>query len=180
MRLSDISSLALSLGLALSNAAHAAVIKTSQNVCTVRANGNHKDDVPNILRAFHQCGNGGKIIFPEDQSYWIATRLNPVINDVVIEWRGKWTVSNSFNPTGARADQQSSPRTWITGATIHTQLLSRTTTPASSSPDITSPSMDTARVALMETAMSGIRLKQEIRSQEDRCLLFSGTCPRST
>lgn len=93
MRLIGIPSLTLCLGLALASAAHAAVIKSGSNVCTVKANGNHKDDVPNILKAFHECGNGGKIIFPEDQSYWIATRLNPVINDVVIEWRGKWTVS---------------------------------------------------------------------------------------
>lgn len=93
MPLSGISSLALSLGLALSSTAHAGVTKTGSNVCTVTANGNHNDDVPNILEAFHECGNGGKVIFPEDQSYWIATRLNPVINDVVIEWRGKWTVS---------------------------------------------------------------------------------------
>lgn len=62
------------------------------NICTVKANGHQKDDVPNIMQAFHKCGNGGTIIFPEDQSYWIATRLNPVLNDVVIQWRGKWTV----------------------------------------------------------------------------------------
>jgi len=79
----------------LSTAANASVLKTGSNVCTVKANGHQKDDVPNILKAFHECGNGGTIVFPEDQSYWIASRLNPVIHNVVIEWRGKWTVSHS-------------------------------------------------------------------------------------
>jgi galacturan 1,4-alpha-galacturonidase len=60
--------------------------------CVVTANGNKKDDVPNILQAFKDCGNGGTVVFPEDQNYWIATRLNPVVNDVTVEWRGQWTV----------------------------------------------------------------------------------------
>ena len=62
--------------------------------CTVTANGNQTDDVPNILDAFAKCGHGGNVIFPEDQSYWIATKLNPVVNDVQIEWHGQWTVSS--------------------------------------------------------------------------------------
>lgn len=86
-------SLALCTGLL--STANAAVLKTGSNVCTVKANGHQKDDVPNILKAFHECGNGGTIIFPRDQSYWIASRLNPVVKDVVIEWHGKWTVSYS-------------------------------------------------------------------------------------
>jgi hypothetical protein len=90
-------SLALYTGLLLNTAANAAVLKTNSNVCTVKANGHQRDDVPNILKAFHECGNGGTIVFPEDQSYWIASCLNPVVNDVVIEWHGKWTVSH-FKP----------------------------------------------------------------------------------
>lgn len=92
MRFFGIPSLGLSLGLALSTVVYANE-KHSSNVCTVKANGNQKDDVPNILEAFHRCGNGGRIIFPEDQAYWIGTRLNPIVNDITIEWRGKWTVS---------------------------------------------------------------------------------------
>lgn len=61
--------------------------------CTVTANGGTKDDVPNILKAFRQCGNGGNIVFPENQNYWIAQKLNPVVNDVRIDWKGIWTVS---------------------------------------------------------------------------------------
>jgi galacturan 1,4-alpha-galacturonidase len=65
------------------------------NVCTVIANGKEKDDVPNLLKAFEECGNGGTIVFPEDQSYWIARTLHPVLNNAMIQWRGKWTVSSS-------------------------------------------------------------------------------------
>ncbi|KAL2223010.1 putative galacturan 1,4-alpha-galacturonidase C [Thermoascus aurantiacus ATCC 26904] len=67
------------------------------NVCTVKANGHQKDDVPNIMKAFKRCGNGGTIIFPEDQSYWIASKLNPILNDVVIHWRGQWTFSDDLD-----------------------------------------------------------------------------------
>jgi polygalacturonase len=95
MRLLDFYSVVLPLGLALTSTVDAAVNKSGQNTCIVKANGHQKDDVPDILKAFKECGHGGTVIFPEDQSYWIATRLNPVINDVVIEWRGKWTVSKS-------------------------------------------------------------------------------------
>ncbi|EPS27745.1 putative rhamnogalacturonan alpha-L-rhamnopyranohydrolase [Penicillium oxalicum 114-2] len=65
-------------------------------VCTVTARGHQKDDVPNILKAFEACGHGGTVVFPEDQTYWIASRLNPTVNDVIIEWRGKWTFSDDL------------------------------------------------------------------------------------
>ncbi|ORX95694.1 polygalacturonase [Clohesyomyces aquaticus] len=67
-----------------------------RNTCTVEANGSQQDDVPNILNAFEQCGQGGTIVFPEGQSYWIAQQLNPVVNDVEIEWRGQWTFSDNL------------------------------------------------------------------------------------
>jgi hypothetical protein len=66
------------------------------NVCTVTALGGKRDDVPNILEAFSRCGKDGTIVFPEDQDYWIATRLNPVVSNVVIDWRGVWTVRDSI------------------------------------------------------------------------------------
>lgn len=71
----------------------------SSSVCTVKARGHQKDDVPNILKAFRECGHGGTIVFPEEESYWIGTRLNPVVNGVSIEWRGKWTVSKVTRKT---------------------------------------------------------------------------------
>jgi hypothetical protein len=95
MRLFRGSLFALPLSLGLSTLAFANEQRSS-NTCTVKANGHQKDDVPNILKAFRRCGKGGTIVFPEDQSYWIATRLNPVVNDVTIEWRGKWTVSGNI------------------------------------------------------------------------------------
>lgn len=69
-----------------------------RQTCTVTANGGQTDDVPNIMEAFTTCGNGGKIVFPEDQSYWIATFLHPTFHNVVIDWQGQWTVSCSPGP----------------------------------------------------------------------------------
>ena len=62
--------------------------------CTVLANGGTTNDVPNILKAFGKCGNGGDIVFPEGQNYYIASKLNPVVNDVDINWGGIWTVGH--------------------------------------------------------------------------------------
>ena len=63
-----------------------------QTECEVIAAGNKIDDTTTILKAFRECNNGGKVIFPEGQNYWIATRLNPQLNNIKIEWRGQWTV----------------------------------------------------------------------------------------
>lgn len=62
------------------------------NTCTVYSHGNKIDDTPQILQAFKDCNNGGKVVFPNNQNYWIATKLNPVIYDVTVEWKGTWTV----------------------------------------------------------------------------------------
>jgi len=54
---------------------------------------NATDDVPKILEAFEKCGHGGDIVFPANQTYHINSRLNPVVNDVNIDWSGEWLVS---------------------------------------------------------------------------------------
>ncbi|EAW23158.1 putative extracellular exo-polygalacturonase [Aspergillus fischeri NRRL 181] len=96
MRFSIISLVSLPLFLGLTYAG--GVEKDERNnVCTVKANGKQKDDMPNLFKAFKECGNGGTIIFPEDQSYWIGTRLNPLLNDVTVQWRGKWTFSDNLD-----------------------------------------------------------------------------------
>ena len=87
-KLSSISVAALCLA-----SAYAGGVSQSGSTCTVTANGNQTDDTPNILQAFQQCNDGGTVVFPECESYWIATRLNPVINNIVVEWHGQWTVS---------------------------------------------------------------------------------------
>lgn len=69
---------------------------TGRTTCTVIAKGQQQDDTPQILQAFEKCGNGGLIVFPENQTYWIASRLNPVVNDVIIEWRGIWQYSDNL------------------------------------------------------------------------------------
>ena len=101
MHLLEISSV-LAIGLPLLAPVYA--VPTTGNVCTVKARGHQQDDVENILQAFKKCDNGGTVVFPEDQSYWIATRLNPVLTDVKIEWRGKWTVSIPFSPFRKRTN----------------------------------------------------------------------------
>jgi galacturan 1,4-alpha-galacturonidase len=63
--------------------------------CTVFPHLNKTNDVPNILEAFQNCGNGGDIIFPENQNYWIAERMNPILKDVTIEWKGQFTVRST-------------------------------------------------------------------------------------
>ena len=61
--------------------------------CTVYPNGGNTSDVHNILRAFSVCGENGRVIFPEGKNYYIASKLNPVVHNVTIEWRGTWTMS---------------------------------------------------------------------------------------
>ncbi|KAK7450722.1 glycosyl hydrolase family 28 [Colletotrichum acutatum] len=70
--------------------------------CTVFANGDQVSDVDNILEAFNICGTFGTIIFPEDENYWIDRKLNPLVHDVNIQWRGEWTFSD--NITSWRSD----------------------------------------------------------------------------
>jgi hypothetical protein len=62
--------------------------------CTVYpGKSNATDDVPTILTAFERCGRGGDIIFPANETYHINSRLNPVVDDVHIDWHGEWEVS---------------------------------------------------------------------------------------
>ncbi|KAE8149622.1 galacturan 1,4-alpha-galacturonidase C [Aspergillus avenaceus] len=91
-----LSSSAFLLCLSPSSIGHASPMDSKGHVCIVKANGNQTDDVPTLLKAFQECGNGGTIVFPEDQSFWIASRLNPILNDVTIEWHGKWTFSDDL------------------------------------------------------------------------------------
>lgn len=84
---------AIPLWLALASSSSASVIENfGGGICTVLANGHQRDDTPDIMDAFDRCGNGGIVVFPEDQNYWIATKLNPILNDAVIQWHGVWTV----------------------------------------------------------------------------------------
>lgn len=65
--------------------------------CTVTPLGDDQDDVPQILDAFEECNGGGTVIFPEDATFYIATRLKPVLTDVTIEWRGEWLFSDDLD-----------------------------------------------------------------------------------
>lgn len=66
--------------------------------CTVLpGSSNATDDVPTILQAFEDCGNGGDIIFPANNTYHINSRLNPVVHDVTIDWQGEWLFSQDLD-----------------------------------------------------------------------------------
>jgi hypothetical protein len=67
-------------------------VQNGRKECTVQAGGHKEDDSPAILAAFNECNNGGKIVFPASQNYWIASRLKATLTNVDIEWRGRWTV----------------------------------------------------------------------------------------
>lgn len=47
-----------------------------KRICTVKANGNGKDDSKNILKAIKSCNNGGHVVFPKDKNYTIGTALD--------------------------------------------------------------------------------------------------------
>ncbi|KAI0808577.1 putative galacturan 1,4-alpha-galacturonidase C [Xylaria sp. FL0064] len=64
--------------------------------CTVTGNGNNTNDVPILKQAFNLCGSHGTITFPEDQNFWIAEKFNPVVDDVQIQWNGKFTFSDNI------------------------------------------------------------------------------------
>lgn len=66
--------------------------KSTGKVCTLTPLGLGNDDVPQIIRAFDECNNGGTVVFPPGQTFYIATKLNPVLFDVIIEWKGIWKV----------------------------------------------------------------------------------------
>jgi galacturan 1,4-alpha-galacturonidase len=68
--------------------------RNGRPMCTVHP-GKHNtmDDVPTILQAFKDCGNGGDVLFPAGNTYHINSRLNPVVHDVTIDWQGEWLVS---------------------------------------------------------------------------------------
>ncbi|KAM0191138.1 hypothetical protein ACHAPC_002408 [Botrytis cinerea] len=72
--------------------------RNNHKTCTVHPLGNHTDDTPQILKAFSDCNHGGTVVFPKNKVYWIATRLNPIIYDVTIDWQGIWTVCLGYLP----------------------------------------------------------------------------------
>lgn len=69
----------------------------SGKVCNLTPLGAGQDDVPQILAAFESCNDGGTVVFPENTTFHIATRLNPVLRDVTIDWRGTWLFSDDLD-----------------------------------------------------------------------------------
>ena len=69
---------------------------SSGKTCTLIPIGNNEDDVPQIVEAFEACNNGGTVVFPENSTFYIATKLNSVIYDVTIDWKGTWLVRSDY------------------------------------------------------------------------------------
>jgi galacturan 1,4-alpha-galacturonidase len=85
----------LSFFLLISHAVSHTIINISnegQKTCTVTPLGASKNDVPQIRKAFEECNNGGKIIFPAKSTYRIAEKIKVNIQDVEIDWSGVWLV----------------------------------------------------------------------------------------
>ena len=61
--------------------------------------------MPTIMKAFKTCGHGGNVVFPKDQTYHINSKLNPVFNDVTIDWKGEWLVSWSSKTSWVKASR---------------------------------------------------------------------------
>lgn len=159
----------------------------SGKTCTLTPIGDNNDDVPQILEAFESCNNGGTVVFPEESTFYIATRLNPVIYDVTIDWRGTWLVRLGYSSTckcGLRlfdrvmltSQMRYSFRTiWTIGAQTHTQSPSRTTLPGLSFQERGYILMATEQAKSTAVEIRGIRPRQVKHSLGDQCLLCSGT-----
>jgi len=88
----------LALGAAVNGQSVSRSTRDGRPTCTVYPNKtNATDDVPTILEAFKDCGNSGNIVFPAGNTYHINSRLNPVVNDVTIDWQGEWLFSQDLN-----------------------------------------------------------------------------------
>lgn len=63
--------------------------RTPSTVCVVPAAGNSSiDDTPAVLKAFDECGHGGKILF-ENTTYHINSVMNTTgLENVEIDLRG--------------------------------------------------------------------------------------------
>ncbi|KAF5011145.1 hypothetical protein FDECE_2709 [Fusarium decemcellulare] len=66
-----------------------------RRTCTVFARGEERSDVDNIIKAFDICQNHAKVVFPEDQTYWIDKKLHITLRDVTIHWSGEWMFSRN-------------------------------------------------------------------------------------
>lgn len=44
--------------------------------CTVKSHGNGTDDSAYILSAFHECNNGGHVLFSENTTYTVGTAMD--------------------------------------------------------------------------------------------------------
>jgi len=72
---------------------------TRHKVCVVETHGDGvTDDSPYILSAFHECNDGGHVLFPQDSTYLIGTAMDwTFLNHIDIDIQGKILFSNDTN-----------------------------------------------------------------------------------
>ncbi|KFX96561.1 hypothetical protein V490_03281 [Pseudogymnoascus sp. VKM F-3557] len=65
-------------------------------VCYVKSHGDGKtDDTPYIMKALHDCNNGGHVVFREGVQYFIGTAMDlTFLNHIDLDIQGKWLFSN--------------------------------------------------------------------------------------
>lgn len=62
--------------------------------CTVKSHGNGSDDSAFVLSAFHQCNNGGHVLFAANTTYTVGTAMDwTFLRHIDI---GKWKVGGSL------------------------------------------------------------------------------------
>jgi galacturan 1,4-alpha-galacturonidase len=84
---------ALVLGLTSICGVQGLASKNNPGCCTVPANGDGSDDVPNVLKTFSRCRIGRTIVFSENTTYYMNSVLNTTdLKDVNIQIHGKLLV----------------------------------------------------------------------------------------
>lgn len=64
-----------------------------RRTCTVHPRGAEQDDAPVLAKVFKICGSNATVVFPENETFWIASKLHITLENVDIDWRSKWLVS---------------------------------------------------------------------------------------
>ncbi|OBT97766.1 Exopolygalacturonase [Pseudogymnoascus verrucosus] len=65
-------------------------------VCYAKSHGDGKtDDTPYIMKALHDCNNGGHVVFREGVQYFIGTAMDlTFLNHIDLDIQGMWLFSN--------------------------------------------------------------------------------------
>lgn len=93
------STLSLSLSPSLSPS-HARILRTPSphgpgSSCTVLPSPSGDNDSPTLSHALSATSDCKHIVFPANSTYSIQTRIHATVEDVTIDWRGRWVMSTA-------------------------------------------------------------------------------------